>query len=246
MFLFLRLLLAHFIADFPLQTKRVYLLKARGGAGKWVHTAVIFGVSVLFAFPYWDYPDIWFYLIGATLIHHLYDWIKVILNQDGSPRHALFRFMADQVGHLAVLAFVLLMSAGQVTRVFPGDSLLARIYNSDFWMLYGSLLIAATYFATYFIEAFKQSYAAPGSSKVLPNTYKYFGILERTALFHLAFLGEFAWILIPAALLPRFIAARYSKPLWGKIHITSPAEVCLSLILGVVPGLALRWISPLF
>ena len=50
MFLFLRILFAHFIADFPFQTGKVYILKAGGGLGKWAHTLIIFLISVIFVF----------------------------------------------------------------------------------------------------------------------------------------------------------------------------------------------------
>ena len=241
MFLFLRILFAHFIADFPFQTGKVYFLKAEGGAGKWAHTLIIFFVSVIFVYPYWGKLDIWLYLIGATLVHHLSDWLKVLLNQRGSPRYFLFRYVADQVVHIATAAFVMLMGIGQESLKWPGDGVWASFYNSDFWMIYGSLLVVATYFATYFIEAFKKSYVPSRYLEMLPNPYKYYGILERTCLFHLAFLGGFTWFIVPIALLPRFILARsWPKEYNDKLRCTSFLELSLTLLLGLFPGVALR------
>ncbi len=243
MFLFLRLLLAHFIADFPLQTAKVYFLKAGGGAGKWAHTFIVFLASVLFAFPYWHYPDLWIYLFGATLIHHLSDWLKVELNQGGSPRYFLLRYLGDQLVHLATAAFVLTMAISQKRLAWPGNGLWASFYNSDFWMLYATMLLAATYFATYFIEALKKSYFPERFLNVLPETYKYYGILERTCLFNLAYLGGFAWVIVPIAFLPRFILAKTWPGLFkDKVRATSLLEVLSSALLGLIPGLLLRYI----
>ena len=244
MFLFLRVLFAHFIADFPLQTGKVYILKAGGGVGKWAHTLIVFLVSVVFVYPYWGDPDIWLYLVGATLVHHLSDWLKVLLNQRGSPRYFLFRYMGDQVVHLATAAFVFLMAVGQKRLDWPGGGLWATVYNSDFWMLYGSLLMTATYFATYFIEAFKKSYVPTSYQEVLPQTYKYYGILERACLFNLAFLGGFSWVIAPIALLPRYILARSWPHVFNhKVRCNSFLEISLTALLGLLPGLALRTLT---
>ena len=246
MFLFLRLLLAHFVADFPLQTARVYLLKAGGGLGKWAHTLIIFATSVLFVYPYWACSDTWIYLLGSTLVHHLSDWIKVELNRKGSPRYFLLRYIADQIVHVATAAFVFLMPLGQLRLAWPSEGrcefwrLWADWYDSDFWMLYGSLLIVATYFATYFIESFKKSYAPERFQPVLPEAYKYYGILERACLFHLAFVGGLFWALTPLAILPRFAMARLWPAHFAKLRCASILEISLSVILGILPGIALR------
>jgi hypothetical protein len=246
MFLFLRLLLAHFIADFPLQTTRVYLLKAGDGCGKWAHSAIVFLVSVLFVFPYWGAPDIWFYLVGAGLVHHLSDGAKLALNRALSNRSFLFLYVADQCIHVLTVSFILLMSISAIRLEVPGTGLFASLYNSDFWILYAILLVISTYFTTYFIEAFKKSYYPDRFQEVLPAAYKYYGILERACLFHLAYWGGAAWAFVPLALAPRFLLARVSPGLLGsKIVCTSFLEIFWSLLLGVAPGLAFRYLVPL-
>ncbi len=245
MFLFLRLLLAHFIADFPLQTGRVYVLKAAGGLGKWAHTLIIFFVSALFVHPYWAYSDMWIYLIGSTLVHHLSDWVKVKLNRSGSPRYFLLRYVGDQIVHIATAAFVFLTPLGRLRLQWPSGGLCGGLwatwYDSDFWMLYGSLLVVATYFSTYFIEAFKKSYTPERFYPDIPEIYKYYGILERACLFHLAFIGGVWWAITPIVILPRFVLARlWPDPFASKLRCTSLLETILSLVLGILPGIALR------
>lgn len=244
MFLFLRILLAHFVADFPFQTSKVYVLKAGGGAGKWAHTLIVFIISVIFVYPYWGTPDIWLYLIGAALVHHLSDWLKVLLNQRGSPRYFLFRYLGDQVVHVTTAAFVFLLPIGHIKLEWPGDGAWATFYNSDFWMIYGSLLMVATYFATYFIEAFKKSYCPAVYQEILPQTVKYHGILERACLFNLAYLGGFSWVIIPIALLPRFILAKSWPQIFRyKILSNSMLEISIGLLLGIIPGIILHFIT---
>lgn len=244
MFLFLRLLLAHFIADFPFQTTAVYIIKVRGKHGLWLHTSIIFVMSVLFVYPYWSYPSMWVYLLGSTLIHHASDAVKLVLNKRGSHRNYLLRYVGDQVVHIATAASVLLLPISGLRIEGGGPEFWTAFYNSDFWVLYGSLIILATYFATYFIEALKKSYYPERFQEILPEEYKIYGIIERACLFNLAFLGPIFWIFIPLAVLPRTILVRILPQIFkDKMRATSILEISCTLLLGIIPGLALRFLT---
>ena len=244
MFLFLRLLLAHFIADFPLQTTSVYVIKVRDKHGLWVHTSIIFLMSLLFVYPYWGYPWMWVYLVGSTLVHHASDAIKIYLNRTGSPRHFLLRYVGDQIVHVSTASAVLLLPIGHLRLEDANPGLWAKIYNSDFLMLYGSLLIVATYFSTYFIEALKKSYWPKRFHELLPTSYKTYGIFERACLFHLAFLGGLFWATMPFAILPRYLLANFFPKIFNnKIRCISALEMIPSFFLGILPGIALRLLT---
>ncbi len=237
MFLFLRLLLAHLLGDYPLQTGWIYHLKNKGGAGKCAHSLVVFLVSVLFVYPYWGYTSMWLYLVGAALVHHLSDWVKMELNLTGSVRNPLWRYVADQIVHVATAAFVLLLPIGRVELPAQWPAWWAAMYNSNFCMMYGCLLVVATYFTTYFIEALKMSYM-PGLFQVqIPNSYKYYGIAERSILFNIAFFAN-AYALL--ALIPVLVLRMATRHLWPTLPVTNPLEVALSFAMAIVPGLALR------
>ena len=77
MFIFLRLLLSHFIADFPLQLKGVYRLKLTKVWGSFVHSAVVVLVCTIMCLPFLKYPEMWVIIFWVWIIHGLQDWIKV-------------------------------------------------------------------------------------------------------------------------------------------------------------------------
>jgi len=52
MSLFYRLLLAHIIADFPLQTKQIFNIKMNTEWGVLLHSLIVLIFSVLLTFPY--------------------------------------------------------------------------------------------------------------------------------------------------------------------------------------------------
>ncbi len=246
MYLFLRLLLAHFIADFPLQTSKVYTLKCGHGPGKSAHSLIIFIVSIFFVIPYWSYPSMWVYVTVSGLIHHASDTIKLAWNKTGNPRNFLFRYVGDQLVHVATAAGIFLLPLHELRLPMAGGGLVQKIYASDFLMLYGSLLIVATYFGTYFIEAFKKSYLPERYVEILPRSYKFQGIFERMVLFHLAYLGGFGWVIVPLALLPRFLMQRFWKADFiNKSRPTSVLDIALTLLLGLIPGLVLSLLQGL-
>lgn len=235
MFLFLRLLLAHFVGDYPLQTGWIYRLKGKGRVGQCAHSFVVFLVSVLFVYPYWGYASMWLYLVGAALVHHLSDWVKMELNSKGSARNHLWRYVADQIVHAATVAFVLLMPIGHIELPAQGPAWWTTLYNSDFCMMYGSLLVVATYFTTYFIEGFIKSYMPDLFQMHMPDSYKYYGIAERLILFNIAFFAN-AYVLL--ALIPALALRMATRRLWPSL--TSPLEISLSFAMAIVSGLTLR------
>jgi len=94
------LLLAHFLADFPLQcsswvaNKREYRL---AGRAIYLHTAVVLIVSWI-AIGYWGY---WWFAGLVAASHFLIDFAKVRWTRNG-PRS----FLADQALHVAFLVVV--------------------------------------------------------------------------------------------------------------------------------------------
>ncbi len=237
MFLFLRLLLAHFVGDYPLQTGLIYGLKSKSGAGKFAHSLVVLLVSIFFVYPYWGYPSIWIYLIAAALVHHLSDWVKMELNRKGSVRNHLWRYVLDQAVHVATAAFVFFLPIGQLELRVQWPVWWASFYNSNFCMLYGSLLVMATYFTTYFIDALKKSYLPDLFRENMPDSYKYYGIAERLLLFNLAFFfSAYALLALIPALALRIATRRH----WPSLPVTDPMEMGLSFAMAIVCGLTLH------
>ncbi len=115
MAIFWRLVLAHFIADFTLQTNKVAEWKRHSRWGMFVHVMTHPIVSVALTWPYLSWPWVqtrWFHLDGwvcivlLALLHWLQDeWRVWSIQETGSPDSTGF-FLWDQVVHLAlILAF---------------------------------------------------------------------------------------------------------------------------------------------
>ncbi|MCA9876025.1 MAG: DUF3307 domain-containing protein [Anaerolineales bacterium] len=86
------LLLAHLIADFPLQTNRVYALKTQGNKGLLLHVAIhVLVAAVLLQRPLSHIPLLFAY--GA--IHFAVDWYKV----NSPARKQTPGFLLDQAAH---------------------------------------------------------------------------------------------------------------------------------------------------
>jgi hypothetical protein len=99
------LLIAHFIADFPLQTNQIFTWKNKGGVGILPHVLVHMGVTaLLMQRPLENIPLL--LCLGAA--HYVVDWFKVNYPTD-EVSHG---FLMDQVAHVLVLVgFALWMPA---------------------------------------------------------------------------------------------------------------------------------------
>ncbi|MCI0398497.1 MAG: DUF3307 domain-containing protein, partial [Chloroflexi bacterium] len=67
------LLLAHLIADFPLQTNRIYALKIRSNAGIALHVGIHLAVTILLLKN--ALAD-WLLLLILAVSHFTLDWLK--------------------------------------------------------------------------------------------------------------------------------------------------------------------------
>jgi hypothetical protein len=105
------LLLGHLIADFPLQTNRVYRLKNRHWSGILLHAIIhcaVTGLLLQDAFTYWRM------LVALGVMHFVTDWIKL-----RTPfKLQLVGFVLDQVAHILGL-FLLAAWWPDVTGTLP-------------------------------------------------------------------------------------------------------------------------------
>lgn len=95
---FLTFLLAHLIADFPLQTNKLILMKKKGSFGIFIHVLIhLFVASLLIHNPFAN----WQLLLLLSCIHWVIDWTKIAMGSD-----SLSGFVYDQVAHLISIAIV--------------------------------------------------------------------------------------------------------------------------------------------
>ncbi len=93
---FATLLIGHLIADFPLQTNRVYAWKKSGWPGLALHALIHVGVTAVLLIHPWQYAGP---LLVLGVLHMLTDWVKLHLK----CRWETVGFLVDQVVHVGVI-----------------------------------------------------------------------------------------------------------------------------------------------
>jgi Protein of unknown function (DUF3307) len=140
----LHLILAHFLADYPLQSDRLVAYKSRHFAGILLHSLVHVLTSVLLAFPFVLQSRLWLAIGVVFLTHNILDQTKVWA-QRRFPRVNRFLFyVADQVGHLLV---IYLSSAWLLRNMIPDfGGAWFGVYRDTALVAFPLVLILATYF----------------------------------------------------------------------------------------------------
>ncbi len=114
------LLLSHLVADFPLQTNRIYKLKNESVLGIALHVAIhILLAAFLIQQPLQSWP----LLISLGILHFLIDLAKVRAPQ----KPQAVSFVLDQLAHLIVLTGLADYWAPTVASVLPASVLLPMI-----------------------------------------------------------------------------------------------------------------------
>ncbi|MBU1427804.1 DUF3307 domain-containing protein, partial [bacterium] len=95
MFLLYRLLLAHIIADFPLQTSQIFKIKMNTQWGVILHTLIVLIFSLLFAFPYLENLRVIIIIIIIFATHTIIDKIKLDYSKKNTNQDIKI-FLLDQ------------------------------------------------------------------------------------------------------------------------------------------------------
>jgi len=191
MIIFWRLILAHFIADFTLQTNKIADWKRHSRAGMSIHIVTHPVVMVALTWPYLSGPWVetrWLHLDGwvcvglMTFFHWLEDeWRVWSIHKLGSPDSTGF-FLWDQVVHVAVI-----LAFSPVLPAAPAEP----------WVLPVLCLVLLTHFTSVLIHFLENDFL--GNSQVLDEgKYRYIGErLVGAGLFLLPgawFLLAFLWV----------------------------------------------------
>jgi hypothetical protein len=187
--IFLRLVLAHLLTDFTLQTNKLAQWKRESLWGTLLHTLVFLLLSLLFCWG--NLTKIWisigprFHIYGwvaillLTILHFLEDEWRIYSIQRFNAKDNLFFFLWDQFIHVSLI-FVF----------SPIRSL--EIYEK--WVLVCILLVLGTHFATillHYIEGGNYENKA-----VVSNDKKYTTILGRLFLMLLCTLSGYLWLVV--------------------------------------------------
>ncbi len=96
-YIFLWLIIAHILADYPLQTNRVFAARYKYKFGGVIHVLVHYIVGLLLLFPYLLSWEFWVTYTAITVAHYFIDTVK---------KGNIWAFFLDQLSHLILLAGV--------------------------------------------------------------------------------------------------------------------------------------------
>ncbi|MFC1624187.1 DUF3307 domain-containing protein [Candidatus Omnitrophota bacterium] len=240
MFIFLRLLLAHFIGDFPLQFTEIYKLRYKGLKGTVPHVVIVTGSFILCSWPYLKLAGMWMFIGILSITHLLQDWIKI--SQTKGQKEGFWPYLFDQILHIAIIATVFFTGLKGLKPVEETVSSVANFYNNDRIIVYMIFLIAATYSGTYLIETLKSSFFK--TRHHYTPFEKWYGMFERavTVLIFLPAKTAIIFLMIVPFIfclrLPVYTVAKKSKVSINEDFI-SFLEISLSGAIVLVVGITL-------
>lgn len=227
MFLFLRLILAHFIGDFPLQIDEISRQKREGIRGHILHGLVVCLSYIVFALPFLNQPWLLFLIAFFSFTHVFLDWLKPKLDRRNPPNFWLF--CLDQCLHIGILSLVLFFDYSWRVPVIP-DNMLGYLYGSNRVIATVIAYFIATFAGTYLLYAFTNTCLARFCPDKVPNSLNY-GLLERAMI--MTIFCFCAPIFYPLVVLLLFV-----RKIWPEKHRVY--QWLLNSLYAAVIGLALR------
>jgi hypothetical protein len=195
-----RLLLAHLIADFPLQTDSVFAVKKEKGWGVFLHGTLFGLVAILLAKPFLKMEAVWGGLFILWLFHIAIDKGKLILVGGGRKDHLVY-FLLDQALHIGSVILI-----GLLLNRIPRISVMAMNLEANVPLIklgiayvisvWGSPLICFYIHKT--VSSEKLEFTTEQSS-----SWRMLGYAERWMLTTIVAVGGRLFLLSPLIFLPR-------------------------------------------
>jgi hypothetical protein len=136
------LFLAHFLADYPLQSDKLVKLKKKSYKGTVLHTLIHLAVLIIVLFPFLYLKSIWIGIVVIFVTHSIIDHTKIVLEKKYKYLRLPLYFL-DQALHLVIIALVAYF-VGAPTPKLPAEWM--GFYVDRSIILYILILILTTYF----------------------------------------------------------------------------------------------------
>jgi hypothetical protein len=231
MFMFIRLLLAHFLGDFPFQFDAIYKMKSNGLQGIVPHALIIGVCGIALSWPYLYIPMVWFFLIFMTATHLVQDKIKLNFS---SAKYSFWSYLLDQMSHVGLIAVVFLTHIKDLKPPVQSN-LFIRLYANNGLLLYIIALIAATYNGHFLIRCFKDTFLVKTAQCYVYE--KWFGMCERALIVTFFCIRMPLWAILPLSLVLRPLTFVFMKKSL-KLHpcFMSVPDMILSWSIGLLSG----------
>lgn len=194
--LLVRMLAAHIITDFLLQTNSSIKSKNKGtikSKAFWWHGLL----TLIFLGLFMGGLQNWLIATVVTLTHLITDYCKILIaNKPYNPKwkhSSLWLFIADQLIHTVILILAWLVAINGFTKIIALGSNIVNAYPIMLKLL-GYLIIIGP--ITYLIKFLTQRWANDilANNNGLNNAGKWIGILERILVLTLIFVNQFTAI----------------------------------------------------
>jgi hypothetical protein len=240
MFIFIRVLLAHFLADFALQFTVIYRLKTRHLGGGLVHGSVVALTMVLLCWPFWDRDLFWGCMLVVAVTHTAIDQAKVMLEARRPNTNPAVAFFGDQLLHVGVIALVFLTPLARITPVAFVESPL-RLYFSDGFIYAVMGYVVSMMGGTIVIYTLHRTFPNPALPEPrITFTEKYFGTLERACITTFVIMPGKYYFLVPVISFFRGAFVVHSRDKETIFHESSLIDMLASALWALLCGLVMK------
>ncbi len=129
MYLFLRLLLAHVLGDFPLQFDSIFKMKIKSIWGIALHSLIFMICAILLSIPFWGQGLMWWYVIFLGIAHFVTDKVKFWLTEEGWKNKNAF--LMDQFIHIFWIGFISYWGNQALETATLKSTGLEKLYDSN-------------------------------------------------------------------------------------------------------------------
>ncbi len=195
MFVFLRLLLAHLLADFALQTDLIYKLRVKYSWGVVFHSSVFAVFSLLCLIPYLSAGRTWFLILILWGSHTVLDKLKInYIVSTGED--SIWWFLMDQLVHVVIIAGVSIALLSNEVIELPW--FYHGIYYSDLFFKFANGYIFSLFVPVALFYYIEKTWWAGSKNVLYPSPYfKYTGVIERMAVLTFLLAGKPYYYFIP-------------------------------------------------
>ncbi len=237
--LFWLLLLAHFIADFPLQSDKIFALKSKYKWGLLPHIFISLITNMIVAFPYLEFASFRKAILFLFGVHFVLDWLKLEFTRK-LLSDSVFVFLIDQMLHVFFIWLACYhlfevplprIESSFIAEYYLNRKLIITLTGLVFSMFGGGVII-------YYVKKFVQQLTRPTAGETInfPNANKRrIGYLERFFSTSGMIFGGWFLFLIPIAFIPRLILHRKANRQQLLI-----INLIASLLISVATGLSVR------
>jgi hypothetical protein len=178
--IFLLLVLAHLIADFPLQTNFIFKARNKFKYGGLLHILMHTISNIFFLTPYLLYYQTWLGICGIILSHFFIDKMK---------KENIYKFALDQILHIMIIIIVSIGLKGLKPAFIYGD--IDRFFFNNKLLLIIIGFILSTFFSTILIYFIKLTWFKNYGKTPIETYEKLSGFLDRGFVYLIVVLSLF-------------------------------------------------------